>query len=232
MVAQVNKNQETHMDHLTKLLDEARTKQKTMDDCLARTANDSRTEIDAQVCKYRQLERQIQRGQPPPDAQSKVDAINIGIQAIKRREQDFKASFEQSKGNARLNEEATRRRIGHVKYLTPSKGEKHWLLSQQDTLLGWIPHLEGYYPVCTNKTPSNSDLAKLAKSCPFMNTMNLVLTIHNYLDHADVIGWKDCQLMQALLLMLKTNRPDLQTKLNVKKNNFFAFFKALIQTCG
>ena len=38
--------------------------------------------------------------------------------------------------------------------------------------------------------------------------------------------------MQALLLMLKTNRPDLHTKLNVKKNNFFAFFKALIQTCG
>ena len=55
MVAQVNKNQETHMDHLTKLLDEARTKQKTMDDCLARTANDSRTEIDTEVCKYRQL---------------------------------------------------------------------------------------------------------------------------------------------------------------------------------
>ena len=90
-----------------------------MDDCLARTANDSRTEIDAQVCKFRQLERQIQWGQPPPDAQSKVDAINIGIQAIKRREQDFKAAFEQSKDNARLNEEATRRRIGHVKYLTP-----------------------------------------------------------------------------------------------------------------
>ena len=41
------KNRETHMDHLTKLLDEARAKQKTMDDCLARTANDSRTEIDA-----------------------------------------------------------------------------------------------------------------------------------------------------------------------------------------
>ena len=38
--------------------------------------------------------------------------------------------------------------------------------------------------------------------------------------------------MQALLLMLKTNHPDLHTKLNVKKNNFFAFFQALIQTCG
>ena len=49
MVAQVNKNRETHMDHLTKLVDEARAKQKTMDDCLARTANDSRTKIDAQM---------------------------------------------------------------------------------------------------------------------------------------------------------------------------------------
>ena len=79
MVAQVNKNRETHMDHLTKLLDKAKAKQKTMDDCLARTANDSITEIDAQMCKYKQLELQTQRGQPPIDARSQVDAINISI---------------------------------------------------------------------------------------------------------------------------------------------------------
>ena len=111
MVAQVNKNRETHMEHLTKLLDEARAKQKTMDDCLARTANHCRTETDDEMCKYRQLALKIRRGQPPPDAHSQVDAINIGIQAIKRREQDFKAAFEQSKNNAKLNEEATR--TGH-----------------------------------------------------------------------------------------------------------------------
>jgi len=232
MVAQVNKNRETHMIHLTKLLDEARAKQKTMDDCLAKTANECRTDYDAQVCNYKALERQWNRGQTPPDSQVKVDAINIAIHAIQRRERDFTAAFEKIKSIAKLNEEATRKRMGHVKYLTPSKGEKHWILAQQDTLMGWIPHLEGYHPVCTNKTPSTSDLAKLAESCPFTNTLNLALTIQNYLDHADVVGWKDTQLMHALLLMLKTQRPDLHTKLNVKKSNFFAFFKALIQTCG
>jgi hypothetical protein len=67
------------MDHLTKLLDEARAKQKTMDDCLARTANDSRTEIDAKMCKYRQLELQIQRGQPPPDAHTKLTQSTLAF---------------------------------------------------------------------------------------------------------------------------------------------------------
>ena len=38
--------------------------------------------------------------------------------------------------------------------------------------------------------------------------------------------------MQALLMMPKTHRPDLHTKLNVKRSNFFSFFQALILTCG
>jgi hypothetical protein len=73
------------------------------------------------VCNFRQLELQWNRGVHPPDAQNRVDTINIGIQAIKRRERDFKAAFEHSKANARLNEEATRKRIGYVKYLTKEK---------------------------------------------------------------------------------------------------------------
>ena len=116
--------------------------------------------------------------------------------------------------------------------MTPSKREKHWLLANQDGLLGWVPHLDAYKPICTNKAPNSSDLAKLAETCPFSNTLNLALTIGNYIEYSDSVGWSDKLLMQALLMMLKTHRSDLHTKLNVKRSNFFAFFQALILTCG
>ena len=93
--------------------------------------------------------------------------------------------------------------MSHIKLFTPSKGEKHWLIAHQDTLCGWIPHLESYFQVCTNKTPTTSDLAKLKESCPFTGTLNLALTINNYLDHADSIGWSDSQLMLNLKLRLR-----------------------------
>ena len=73
MVAQVNKN----MEHLTKLLDEARAKRRTMDDCLARNVNDCRMETDDEICKYRLLTQNIQRGQQSPDAPSNSDLSKL-----------------------------------------------------------------------------------------------------------------------------------------------------------
>ena len=66
--------------------------------------------------------------------------------------------------------------------MTPSKGERHWLLTENETLLGWIPHLDTYMPCCNNKTPGNGELAKLLEVCPFTETMNLALTVMNYLE--------------------------------------------------
>ena len=78
--------------------------------------------------------------------------------------------------------------------------------------------------MCTNKLPN------VHKSCPFTSTLNLALTVSNFIEHSDVIGWTDDQLMQAILHMLKLNRLDLYVKL-IKKNDFIVFFDTLLHNC-
>ena len=56
----------------------------------------------------------------------------------------------------------------------------------------------------------------------------MALTVRNYIEYADLVGWTDKQLMQAILLLHKQQNPDLHVKLNVKKGDFFVFFKALV----
>ena len=76
-----------------------------------------------------------------------------------------------------------------------------------------------------------SILAKLLEICPFTETMNLALTVNYYLEYLDKVGWNDKTLLQALLSLLKQHEQDLHTKLSIKKNDLFSFFKALTQVC-
>ena len=80
---------------------------------------------------------------------------------MKVRHGDFLRHFKLAKQAAMENEITLKKRLGHIKYMPPPKGERHWLLIENDTLLGWIPHLYTYMPRCTNKTPGNGELAKL-----------------------------------------------------------------------
>ena len=59
--------------------------------------------------------------------------------------------------------------------------------------------------------------------------MNLALTVKNYLEYRDKVGWNYKMLIQALLSLLKQHRQDLHTKVSIKKNNLFSFCKALTQ---
>ena len=115
--------------------------------------------------------------------------------------------------------------------MPPSKGERHWLLTENDTLLSWIPHLDTYMPCCNNKTPGNGELTKLLEVCPFIETINLALTVMNYLEDCDKVGWNDKTLLASLLSLLKQHKQDLHTRLSIKKNDLFSFFKALTQVC-
>ena len=92
--------------------------------------------------------------------------------------------------------------LNQIKYLPSPKGERHRLLHVNDTLLGWIS-LNKYELCCTNKSPNSAELAKLLETCPFTETINLALTVKNYLEHIDKVGWTDRTLLQALLLLLK-----------------------------
>ena len=80
--------------------------------------------------------------------------------------------------------------------------------------------MDKYVDCYTNKPPSNADLAKLLELCPFTQTFNMALTVRNYLEYSDQVGWTEKQLMQAILLLLKQQKPNPHVKLNVKKGDF------------
>ena len=115
--------------------------------------------------------------------------------------------------------------------MAQSKGEKHWVITTPDGLNGWVPSENQYVPCFTNKAVTNADLAKLLELCPFTSTVNLALTIRNYIDHSDGAGWDEKQLMTAILLLLKQQKPDLHVRLNVKRGDLYSFFKALVNVC-
>ena len=77
-----------------------------------------------------------------------------------------------------------------------------------DGLIGWITHMDKYVDCYNIKRSSNAD--KLLELYPFTQMFNMALTIRNYIEYSNLIGWTDRQLMQVIF------KPDLHVKLNVK----------------
>ena len=86
------------------------------------------------------------------DIFDKIRESHSNLIRMNVRHADFLQHFQQAKQAATENEAILKRRLGHSKYMPPSKGERHWLLNKNHNLLGWIPHLDTYFPCCTNKT--------------------------------------------------------------------------------
>ena len=144
MVVQCNKECEDSVKNYTKLMDEARHRFKQTSQDLTRFMNESRADIDAERCKQ----------------QDNAILYNESLareDCTLARKTDFILTIQTIQQNCQTNEDELKQRIKNVQYLTPSKGEKHWLLSHPEGLLGWVPHLSEYKPVCTNKAPMMSD---------------------------------------------------------------------------
>ena len=77
-----------------------------------------------------------------------------------------------------------------------------------------------------------TDLVRLAEECPYTKSFNLALTIRNFIDHSNQVGWSNKLLIQALLEMLKRYKTDLYSKLNVKRSKTQAFFQTLVMNCS
>ena len=125
MVAQVNKTREATMSHYSKLLNEARARQKNMEDCLAKTQNDARSDFDSEKCKQEHLNALITARTAPIDAPIQIAESRFKMKFIRNRRIDFLVRFTTTKANATNNEIVIQERIKHVRYMTPSKGEKH-----------------------------------------------------------------------------------------------------------
>ena len=232
MVAQCNKEREDSVKNYIKLMDEARHRSKQATNDLTRFENESRADIDAERCKQQSLVKKIDAGIfPNENAILHHESTQREYCALARKH-DFVLTIQAIQQSCKTSEDELRQRIKNVQYLTPSKGEKHWLLSSAEGLLGWVPHLSEYQPVCTNKAPIMSELVRLAEECPYTKSFNLALTIRNFIEHADLIGWSNKLLIQALLEMLKRYKPDLYSKLNVKRSQTQAFFQTLVLNCS
>ena len=57
------------------------------------------------------------------------------------------------------------------------------------------------------------------------------MTVKNILEYSNDVGWNSDQQIEIFLLLCKEHKPDLQAKLNVKKENFVSFLKTLIYSC-
>jgi hypothetical protein len=165
MVMQVNHSREETVRHYTKLLDEARHRRKQMDDSIVKVNHEARVELDAERVKQRAIQDHIANGWNLQDEQKKFHESNLREVCVLSRKKDFLKALETTRANCVIHEIDIQERITNVKYLTPSKREKHWLLNQPDGLLGWIPHFDDYKPICTDKAPNPSELAKLAEIC-------------------------------------------------------------------
>ena len=57
------------------------------------------------------------------------------------------------------------------------------------------------------------------------------MTVKNILEYSNDVGWNSDQQIEIFLQMCNEHKPDLQAKLNVKKENFVSFFKTLTYSC-
>ena len=105
------------------------------------------------------------------------------MKRAKGQNEDFEKHIINQIETATENKKTILRRISHIKLLTQSKGEKHWIITTPEGQLGWVPSENQYVECFISKPPSNSDLAKLLELCPFIQTLNMALTIRKYECH-------------------------------------------------
>ena len=122
--------------------------------------------------------------------------------------------------------------ISLLKLLPPSKTERHWIIPKGNTQLGWLPYTSQYVPIFSSKAPKLEDLNRLLEKNPYTSTVNFAMTVKNILEHSNEVGWNTDQQIEIFLLFCREHKPDLQAKLNVKKDSYVSFFKTLIYSCN
>ena len=233
MIQQTNRPREDQVKHYGKLLDEARKRHKNVEDQMTKIQYDCRLDIDSERVKQTSIKERLKYNNADIQKEQVLwDESKLKEVCYHARRDDYIGDLKNQLANCVKNEETLQAQIKNLIYKTPSKGEKHWIIAQGESQLGWIPHKDDYIPICTSKLPVDTDFKRLVEHCPYTKAFNLSLTIRNFIEHNDIVGWSSRNLVQALLLMLSKHRPDLYTKLNVKRTQHHQFFSALILNCS
>ena len=161
-----------------------------------------RLDIDNERVKQTSIRERLNNGSDQQEEQVKWDESKLKEHYFASRCDEYIQRLNDRLEKCKRNEETLQVQIKNVVYKTPPKGEKHWIIVQSESQLGWIPHLDDYIPICTSKLPVDTDYKRLIEHCPYTKSFNLPLTIRNFIEHSDVVGWTSRLLVQALLLML------------------------------
>ena len=65
--------------------------------------------------------------------------IISGVNCARARNDYFERHLISQIEAAQRNQKTIRKRISHIKLLTPSKGEKYWILTTPEGKVGWVP---------------------------------------------------------------------------------------------
>ena len=166
-------------DSLLKKVDDQTTRIRNAQQKLNDTKHSHRKSYDEDRSIADRLLAQCMSGAATPQVNAELLEVRSKMDRAKARNADFERHINSQIETATENKRTIQRRISHIKLMTQSKGEKHWVITTPDGQLGWVPSENQYVACFTNKPASNSDLAKLLELCPFTSTVNLALTIRN-----------------------------------------------------
>jgi hypothetical protein len=79
-------------------------KQKIMEDCLAKTQNDTRSDFDSERCKKEHFNALMLARNDPPDAQIQLAESRLKVKFIRHRMTDLLNRFDATKSNVAQNE--------------------------------------------------------------------------------------------------------------------------------
>ena len=178
-IHQVNDQRRSIKDGLLKQVDDQTTRIRNAEQKLHDMQQSNRKQYDEDRSQSEKLLTQCMSGAPTPQANADLIETQSKIERAKVRNADFERHINSQIDTARRNKETIQKRIGHIRFMAQSKGEKHWVITTPDGQQGWVPSENQYVPCFTNKAVTNADLAKLLELCPFTSTVNLALTIRN-----------------------------------------------------
>ena len=116
-------------------------------------------DIDNERVKQTSIKERLNQGSDHQQEQVHWDESKLREHCFASRRDEYTKHLNEELQKCKKNEETLQIQIKNVVYKAPSKGEKHWIIAQSESQLGWIPHL--YI-----KAPSRHRLQEIDRTLP------------------------------------------------------------------
>ena len=118
-----------------------------------------------------------------------------------------------------------------IRLLSNQSNQKNLICPSNNSLLGWIPHLDSYQLIQNTKPPPKEEIFRHCSYEPESKLTNLPLSMFNIITFADKIGATDQTLLTMLTIYLRQYKPVILETLDTKKQNLNAVIETLAFHC-